>query len=366
MPLGTSPPSIPGFRLKSVLGRGGVGTVYLAEDATDRTVAIKVMPLEVDETRKKRFAQEASIGRLLKHPDIIEVYDTGTCEDLGWIAMEVLEGSELSPAMRDKTFSIDDRVRVIARVASALHHAHGLGIIHRDVKPSNVFLTSSGDVKLLDFGIARLKANKITKTGFIVGTPQYMSPEQITGVTIDARADVFSLGVVAYELLAGQLPWNGDNHTQIMMAICAKPAKAFETAFDTERFKIEPADLKRLHAVIHRAIRQEPEHRYADAAEFSTALRGYLDGEDAPADVGVTDLDPDEVGQRRIDWAMARAARVKVEDEAAGAPTISPLTEPVTQLDEQAGGGGNGLWVALLALFTIGLGIAVWLMVSTG
>ena len=360
--------AIPGFKIRTVLGRGGVGHVYRATDAAGRTVALKVMPLEVDETRKKRFAQEASIGRLLRHPDIVEVYDTGIYENLGWISMELLEGSELAPAMRDRTFQVDDRVRVIARVASALHYAHGLGVIHRDVKPSNVFLTNGGGVKLLDFGIARLKANRITKTGFIVGTPQYMSPEQVTGVNIDGRSDVFALGVVAYELLTGQLPWTGDNHTQLMMAICAKPAIPFESAFDVTRFELTPEALKQLHNVIHRAIRQEPEHRYPDAAAFSRALRAFLDGDEMPADVGVTDVDPDAVGKRRIDWAMARAARVQVEDDAppkAKPEAPAPMTEPVTHFDEQPAGHSNTLWMTLLAVFTIALGIAVWLMLST-
>lgn len=360
---------IPGFELTAVLGQGGVGKVYRAVDSEGRDVAVKVMPLEVDEMRKKRFAQEASIGRLLDHPDIIKVYEAGTHDDVGWISMERLEGAELAPAGRDPTFAVRDRVRVIARVAGALHHAHGKGVIHRDVKPSNIFLTNQGGVKLLDFGIARLKANKITKTGFIVGTPQYMSPEQITGVAIDARADVFSLGVVAYELLAGQLPWSGDNHTQIMMAICAKPARPLETTFDTERFPIEPDDLRRLHNIIHRAIRQEPQHRYPDAAAFSAALGDYLEGRDEPADVGVTHVDPDAVGQQRITWAIARAARVKVEDDLPMPVSMPveqrPMTEPVTRLDDDEGRGGGLLWISLLAVFTIGLAIAVGLMLTT-
>lgn len=359
-------PEIPGFRIKSVLGKGGVGWVYLAKDAAGRDVALKVMPLEVDETRKKRFAQEASIGRLLRHPDIVEIYDTGLFEDYGWISMEVLEGSELGPAMRDRTFEVRDRVRVVARVANALHYAHGEGIVHRDVKPSNVFLTNVGGVKLLDFGIARLKANKITKTGFIVGTPQYMSPEQVTGVAIDPRADVFSLGIVAYELLTGVLPWDGDNHTQIMMAICSKPARPFEQAFADLRFELDPEGVKRLHHVIHRAIRQEPEHRYPDAAAFSRALVAFLDGEEVPTgDVGVTDVDPDEVAKRRIDWAMARAARATIEQKQQDGPTAVPLTEPARPFDEEVSTGGHRLWVALLALFVVGLGIATWLMLST-
>ena len=361
-------PEIPGFRLKAVLGRGGVGSVYRADDRKGRDVALKIMPLEVDETRKKRFAQEASIGRLLRHPDIIRVYDTGQHENLGWISMEVLEGLELAPAMRDRAFDVRDRVRVIARVAGALHHAHERGVVHRDVKPSNIFLTNDGGVKLLDFGIARLKANKITKTGFIVGTPQYMAPEQITGTNIDGRADVFSLGVVAYELLTGALPWGGDNHTQIMMSICTKPPHPFDVAFAHLRVELPVEDLRRLHRVIHKAIRQEPQHRYQDAAAFSKALVAFLDGEDvASGDLLIGDGDPDAMAKRRIDWAMARAARAKVEEERAEGktPTPAPTTDNVNHFDEEVSKSGNYLWLSLLLLFTLALGVAIWLMLTT-
>ena len=360
-------PEIPGFRLKSVLGRGGVGLVYLADDAEGREVALKVMPLEVDDTRKRRFLQEASIGRQLDHPDIIKVFDTGLHESLGWISMEVLRGSELAPAMRKRTFDVGDRVRVIARVASALHHAHERGVIHRDVKPSNVFLTDDGGVKLLDFGIARLRANKITKTGFIVGTPQYMSPEQVTGVAIDARADVFALGIVAYELLTGVLPWTGDNHTQIMMAICSKPARPFDSAFTDRRFELGPERVRDLHNIVHRAIRQEPEHRFPNADAFAHALISFLDGREQPptGDIGVTHVDPDEVAKRRIDWAMARAARLKVEDELLRPAPAAPMTEPIVELEDDFPTGGNRLWISLLTVFIVGLSVAIWLMLST-
>ncbi len=361
-------PEIPGFRLKAVLGRGGVGSVYRADDRKGRDVALKVMPLEIDETRKKRFAQEASIGRLLRHPDIVRVYETGQHQNLGWISMEVLEGLELSPAMRERPFDVRERVRVIVRVAGALHHAHERGIVHRDVKPSNIFLTNDGGVKLLDFGIARLKANRITKTGFIVGTPQYMAPEQITGTNIDGRADVFSLGVVTYELLTGALPWAGDNHTQIMMAICTKPPDPFDVAFAHLRVDLPAEELQRLHRVIHKAIRQEPQHRYQDAADFSKALVAYLDGEDvASGDLAIKEGDPDAMAKRRIDWAMARAARAKVEEERVEikAQTLDSTRESVNHFDEDVSAGGSFLWLSLLLLFTLALGVAVWLMLTT-
>ncbi|MCA9556143.1 MAG: serine/threonine protein kinase, partial [Myxococcales bacterium] len=149
-----------GYEILGVLGQGGTGTVYLARQRDGREVALKMLPLELDETRKKRFEVEASVGTMLEHPDIIRVYECGTLAEQGWIAMERLDGSELSPLRDDPSFSLDRRVEVIVRVALALHHAHQHEIVHRDVKPSNIFVLEGPGVddfvKLLDFGIAKV------------------------------------------------------------------------------------------------------------------------------------------------------------------------------------------------------------------
>ncbi len=360
-----------GYEIIRVLGQGGTGTVYLARDTSDgRELALKLLPLEVDETRRARFDVEANVGTLLKHPDIIEVYGCGTMKDQGWIAMECLTGQELAATRHDISFGLQARVEVIVRVALALHHAHTFEIVHRDVKPSNIFLTQDGGVKLLDFGIARLKANKITKTGYIVGTPQYMSPEQISGVAIDPRADVFSLGVVAYELLAGQLPWRGDNHTQIMMAICSKPPKAFRNVFDGQHIKLSDAELAMLHSIVHKAISQEPRHRYANAEDMASAFQAFLESTEEtlaqiPTD-GAEELDPEVWMKRRIDWAAARAARLKVEeslDERSPARTSAPPA-PALIDDEEDKEGPNVLWAVLIGVFIVGLGLVAWLALA--
>ena len=359
-----------GYEILGILGQGGTGTVYLARRGDGSEVALKMLPLELDETRKKRFEVEASVGTMLVHPDIIQVYECGTHGDQGWIAMERLEGAELSALRGDAHLSLERRVEVVVRVALALHHAHGHEIVHRDVKPSNIFLTSAGDVKLLDFGIARLKANKITKTGYIVGTPQYMSPEQISGVAIDHRADVFSLGVVAYELLAGALPWSGDNHTQIMMAICSKPPRAFRATFDRARFEVSDAELAMLHSIVHKAIAQEPLHRYQNMEEMAAAFQAFLDRTpetlaQIPTD-GAEELDPEVWMRRRIDWAAARAARAKAEESVPPTP-VRPLpasTSAPPAAPDKAG--PNVLWAALIAVFTVGLAVVVWLAMAEG
>lgn len=365
-----------GYEVLSVLGQGGTGTVYLARDtAEDRELALKMLPLEIDDTRRARFEVEANVGTMLEHPDIIRVFGCGTHGEFGWIAMERLEGSELAVLRETKDLSLDKRVEIVIRVALALHHAHGHEIVHRDVKPSNIFVTTDGGVKLLDFGIARLKANKITKTGYIVGTPQYMSPEQISGVNIDPRADVFSLGVVAYELLAGSLPWFGENHTQIMMAICSKPSTPFRTAFDRARFSLQDAEIAMLHAIVHKAIAQEPRHRYEDMEEMAAAFQSFVDRtEETLAEIptdGTMEIDPQVWMKRRIDWAAARAARLKAQESVSSIPAQAP--RPVHKIDSRSDNpapvqetedvkeGPNVLWAVLIALFTVGLGVVLYL-----
>lgn len=372
MSLGLESGVVPaGYEIVRILGQGGTGTVYLArETANGRELALKLLPLEIDETRRARFDVEANVGTMLKHPDIIEVFGCGTTKEHGWIAMECLSGRELAAVRHDASLDLTQRVEIIIRVALALHHAHGFEIVHRDVKPSNIFLTEHNGVKLLDFGIARLKANKITKTGYIVGTPQYMSPEQISGVAIDPRADVFSLGVVAYELLAGQLPWNGDNHTQIMMAICSKPPKAFRNTFDRERLSVTDSELAMLHSIVHKAIRQEPRHRYAHAEDMAAAFQAFLERTpetlaQIPTD-GVEEMDPEVWMRRRIDWAAARAARLKVEEslDDRTPSRISAPPAPMVSEDEEEKQGPNILWAVLIGVFMAGLGLVAWLALS--
>ncbi len=316
-------PTVDGYRLRRELGRGGMGVVYLADDlGHDRPVAIKWLGTSVDADLLARFAQEANIGKLLDHPDIIKVLDYGTSRDGSWIVMEYLDGFELTHSMKDDSFGLEDRVKLMVRVCLAVDYAHQRGIIHRDIKPSNVFMTRDGGVRLLDFGIAKLHDAQLTRPGMILGTPRYVAPELTQGAPVDARADVFSLAAVAYEVFTGARPWPQSDPVQLLMAKTGKPPQPFRDQLDPRRFPVDPPAAELLHQIVHRGIVQDPELRYPSALDLAVALEGFLkrtDTVDATGAFRVPDLSAENTaawGTRQIAWARARAARMLEERDA--------------------------------------------------
>ncbi|HET9580611.1 MAG TPA: serine/threonine-protein kinase, partial [Usitatibacter sp.] len=213
------------YKVISEIGQGAMGTVYKAVDPIiDRTVAIKTINLNLSrqelEEYEARFQQEIKAAGRLNHPNIVTIYDVGKTESVAYMAMEFLEGSELKDMIASGNLPPPDQVvDIIAQVADGLWFAHQQDIVHRDVKPSNIMVMRGGIAKITDFGIARLPNSAVkTMTGLILGSPRYMSPEQVIGKTIDARSDIFSLGVVLYEALTGIAPFDGDNVNAIMYA----------------------------------------------------------------------------------------------------------------------------------------------------
>jgi serine/threonine-protein kinase len=213
------------YKIISEIGQGAMGVVYKAVDPIiDRTVAIKTINLNLSrqelEEYEARFQQEIKAAARLNHPNIVTIYDVGKTESVAYMAMEFLEGKELKDMIAEGTLpSADQVVDIISQVADGLSFAHGQDIVHRDVKPSNIMVMRGGIAKITDFGIARLPNSAVkTMTGLILGSPRYMSPEQVIGKTIDARSDIFSLGVVLYEALTGMAPFDGDNVNAIMYA----------------------------------------------------------------------------------------------------------------------------------------------------
>ena len=211
------------YAITGRIGRGGMGMVYRAYDEVlEREVAVKTLTLEgsLDDESRHRFAIEAKAAARLQHPNIITVYELGEDRGLPFIAMELLPGTDLDALMRSgEHLMLQEKLDLVIQVCRGLAYAHDHKIIHRDIKPSNVRVLEDGTVKIMDFGIAKLGATSLTKTGMMVGTVHYMSPEQVRGQTLDGRSDLFSVGVILYELLAGRRPFAGERLTEVLYKI---------------------------------------------------------------------------------------------------------------------------------------------------
>ena len=265
------------YRILGELGRGAMGVVYRAVDPLiEREVALKTLHKElpedvIDEVRA-RFLREARSAGRLNHPNIVTIFDVGQEGDAAYIAMELLEGPSLHQMLKERQpipfHSVAD---LIAQVADALHHAHQFSIVHRDVKPANVVVVSrTGRAKLTDFGVAYIPASDVTQNGSALGSPRYMAPEQVLGQPIDARTDIFSLGVVLYELLARRTPfvWPGDTTVYaLMQRIAGEPHPPLR--------QVDPAIPAGFDRIIDRALAKRPQDRYQSASEFASDLRNY-------------------------------------------------------------------------------------------
>jgi serine/threonine protein kinase len=223
------------YEVRSQLGAGGMGEVYLAQDTKlDRKVALKILPADVaaHPDRMKRFVREAKAASALNHPNIITIHEIDETDSINFIATEFIDGDTLRQRMRNAPLKLGEVLDVSIQIASALAAAHGAGIVHRDIKPENIMLRQDGIVKVLDFGLAKLterlppdsvdtEAPTSLKTdpGTVVGTAIYMSPEQARGMSVDARTDIFSLGVLLYEMVAGRLPFEGSTSSEVLGSI---------------------------------------------------------------------------------------------------------------------------------------------------
>ena len=270
-------PMLGRYQIEKELGKGAMGVVYQGRDPKiNRVVAIKTMALsqEFDEEEladvKERFFREAETAGRLNHPNIVTMYDAGEEHDLAYIAMEFLKGRDLVPFTKPGALlPLPKAISIVARVADALAYAHGHNVVHRDVKPANVMYEPESDqVKVTDFGIARITDSSKTKTGMVLGTPSYMSPEQLSGKKIDGRSDLFSLGVMLFQLVCGQLPFTGESMAQLMFKIANEPHPDPRT--------INAQIPEALARVIDRALCKEVEQRYQDGEDMARELRGCL------------------------------------------------------------------------------------------
>jgi eukaryotic-like serine/threonine-protein kinase len=255
------------YKLVRVIGEGGMGRVYEAMDPViGRRVAVKTISLNVvaDAETRARFFREAQAAGQLSHPNLITIHDIGESEDTPYIVMEYLEGMDLSRAIQKERLSYDRKMQIMVDVCEGLAFAHVHDIVHRDIKPANIFLTNQGRVKILDFGLARGALSDVTRTGKLVGTPNYMAPEQIRGDDIDHRADIFSTGVVFYELLSGRKAFEGDSIATTMY-------KVLETQPQPVHLIDEqlPASLS---AIIDRSLAKDRSARFQTSTEMLDAI----------------------------------------------------------------------------------------------
>src|SRR5437868_6965306 len=262
------------YRIQRKLGAGGMADVYLAEDQElGRRVAIKILDARHanDAQFIERFRREAKNAAALNHPNIVSIYDRGNAEDTYYIAMEYLDGRTLKELVVGRgPAPITVSVEYARQVLSALRFAHRHGIVHRDIKPHNVLVDREGRVKVTDFGIARAGTSQMTEAGSIVGTAQYLSPEQARGTEVDQRSDLYSLGIVLYELLTGQTPFDGDTPVEIAMKhLSATPRPPSQIRRDV------PRDLD---MVVMRALAKDPAARYQTADEMEADLERVLRG----------------------------------------------------------------------------------------
>jgi serine/threonine protein kinase len=261
------------YQIVRVIGKGAMGMVYLAHDTIlERDVALKVMVSQIadDPELIQRFSREAKAVAKMTHPNVVTVFDLGTHTDGSpYIAMELLKGQDLQKAMRTPPpMTLDRKVLIIVQVLAGLAHAHQAGIVHRDIKPANIFINQDGTVKIMDFGVARLTTASMTGTGNIVGTADYMSPEQVKGAKVDGRSDLFSVGCMLYELLAGRRPFHSDN----LMAIF------YKITHEEVNYGLLPQgpEYDALSPILQRALAKGLEDRYQTAYAFAVALREYL------------------------------------------------------------------------------------------
>ena len=273
------PKNIGRYKVLKVLGKGAMGVVYKAQDPNiDRLVAIKAVHKAEFESSAdgeeliERFKREIQTAGLLTHSNIVTIFDGGVDNEIHWIAMEYVDGSALSEALNNNVkFSIQEIVTMMVQICSAMDTAHLHNIVHRDLKPANILLTKKREPKIGDFGIAHLESSTMTKTGIILGTPSYMSPEQITGKTLDKRSDIFSLGIILFELLTGQRPFTGDSPTSIMYQIVHSEPK------NPRKYNSEiPMGLAR---IVLKAISKKPENRYQRANAMATDLVQFIGGD---------------------------------------------------------------------------------------
>lgn len=303
------------YQIEREIGSGGMARVFRARDLLlDRTVAIKMLRDQFadDPEFLARFRQEARSAGSLSHPNIVTVYDVGADRGREFLVMQLVDGPDLKELLRERgRFSLPDAVRVMRSVCAALDYAHRQGLIHRDVKPQNILIGSDGTLKLTDFGIARALGNgSHTRSGEVFGTVQYISPEQAQGQPLTAASDIYSAGIVFFELVTGRVPYTGDSPIAVAMQHVQGPVPRFRI--------IDQRAPAALDAILARALAKDPRQRFRSAGEFGQALTAFLQGGAAQ--------EPTQRVQTAAQRGQTATQRVAVRD-----PVPRPVDRPAVK-----------------------------------
>lgn len=277
----SQPQSLGKYQIQGLLGKGAMGVVYKGFDPNiARQVAIKTIHaslLDTDMGREllDRFRNEAQAVGRLNHANIVSIYEFDQDHGTPYFVMEYVEGHDLKTLLKEgREFSTEDTIHIIGAILSALEYTHKFGIVHRDIKPANVFITHTGQVKLADFGIARVDNAELTQMGSVLGTPSYMSPEQCKGLPVDARSDLFSTGVVLYELVVGKKPFGGDNTHAIMHSVLSsEPVRPTSLNHDVP---------KAFDTILKKALNKDVDHRFQTATAFRDELQKIVSVDKSP------------------------------------------------------------------------------------
>jgi serine/threonine-protein kinase len=356
------------YRLDRRLGVGGMATVQLAFDTRlERNVAVKLLAehLAEDSSFVSRFRREALAAARLVHPNIVQVFDFGSDVHSGrqFIVMEYVDGHSCAELLRDRgPMPPRDAVEILTQACRGLDYAHRNGVVHRDVKPGNLMVNTDGVVKLADFGIAKAaEQSDITKVGSVLGTAAYLSPEQARGEPAGPASDIYALGVVCYQLMAGKLPYEAASLTDLArLQESAPPPRLSDAVRD-----VPPT----LAAAVARALARDPERRYADAAEMEDALRDGLAGISGTEDLEATHhMDDDEATRMLATGTRSRRPLQPVDEEPSSRRTAArPAPSRRQPAPQRQKSGGAGKWVALLMVIVlIAAGAIAYQAVSGG
>jgi serine/threonine-protein kinase len=351
------------YEIRRELGRGAMGVVYEAYDPMiKRIVALKTIRVDqlVGENAESviaRFRREAQAAGRLNHPNIVSIYDIGEETGTWYIAMEYVQGRELKDYFEaNERFSPADIVKIMTQMLDGLGYSHRLGVIHRDIKPANVILLTGGGVKVADFGIAHIESSNMTQVGTVMGTPSYMSPEQIMGLPIDGRSDLFSAGVILYQFLTGERPFSG-SATATMHKVLE------EDPLPPSRFNVQVPGA--MDAVVRKALAKRPDERYQNADEFAAALRAALSSQAQAAAAESTVLAAPSAEATQL-AAPATATTTRTQRLAPAVASGAAAAPPTGTVDENIAAPGPKSQttaiaiVAALALLAVGAG--AWMM----